>query len=134
MCAVTEAVLNDHKYQLELQADHTVSAKNPVCELKVDPETTPHVAEHDDHTYCFCSVGCRTKFVAAPQNYVGDASRKQSDLTAETIYTCPMPHRNPDGEVRILLYLRHGTGTAFSFGSSHPQRRTHSIVIINSDR
>jgi Cu+-exporting ATPase len=82
--------MTDHKYHLELQAGHSASAKDPVCGMKVDPKTTPHVAEHDDHTYYFCSAGCRTKFVAAPQNYVGAASRKQSDLPAGTIYTCPM--------------------------------------------
>jgi Cu+-exporting ATPase len=58
--------------------------------MTVDPKTTPHVAEHGDHTYYFCSAGCRTKFVGAPQNYVGAASRKPSDLPAGTIYTCPM--------------------------------------------
>jgi Cu+-exporting ATPase len=82
--------MTDHKHHLELQAGHMASAKDPVCGMEVDPKTTPHVAEHDDHTYYFCSAGCRTKFVAAPQNYVGAASRKQSDLPAGAIYTCPM--------------------------------------------
>jgi Cu+-exporting ATPase len=58
--------------------------------MKVDPQTTPYVASHDDHTYYFCSAGCRTKFVAASENYIGVTSRKQPDLPAGTIYTCPM--------------------------------------------
>jgi Cu+-exporting ATPase len=58
--------------------------------MKVDSTTTPHVAEHGDHTYYFCSAGCRTKFVAAPKNYVTTATEKRSELPAGTIYTCPM--------------------------------------------
>ncbi len=82
--------MTDHKYHLELQAGHMASAQDPVCGMKVDPTTTPYVASHGDHTYYFCSAGCRTKFVAAPQDYVGVASGKKSDLPAGTIYTCPM--------------------------------------------
>jgi len=82
--------MTDHKHHIEPQAGQTALAQDPVCGMKVDPTTTPHVAEHRDHTYYFCSAGCRTKFVAAPQNYVAVASPKRSELPAGTIYTCPM--------------------------------------------
>lgn len=82
--------MTDHKHHIEPRAGHTASAQDPVCGMKVDPQTTPYVASHDDHTYYFCSAGCRTKFVAAPQKYVGVATPKRSELPAGTIYTCPM--------------------------------------------
>jgi Cu+-exporting ATPase len=82
--------MTDHKHHFELQAGHTASAQDPVCGMKVDPTTTQHVASHGDHTYYFCSAGCRTKFVTAPKDYVVVASGKKSELPAGTIYTCPM--------------------------------------------
>src|SRR3546814_7961822 len=40
-------------------------------------------------TYHFCSAGCRTKFLAVPQRYIG--SSVSSVRVAEgTIWTCPM--------------------------------------------
>ena len=82
--------MTDHQHQLDPQAGHKTSAKDPVCGMTVDPKTTPHVATHRDHTYYFCSTGCRGKFVAAPQNYIGVASQKRSEQPAGIIYTCPM--------------------------------------------
>lgn len=82
--------MTDHQHQLDPQAGHKTSAKDPVCGMTVDPKTTPHVATHGDHTYYFCSTGCREKFVAAPQNYIGVASQKRSEQPAGIIYTCPM--------------------------------------------
>ena len=90
MCAAKENAMIDHKHHIEPEASRAASAQDPVCGMKVDPTTTPHVASHDDHTYYFCSAGCRAKFVAAPEKYVGVSNRKQSDLPAGTIYTCPM--------------------------------------------
>lgn len=82
--------MTDHQHQLDPQAGHKTSDKDPVCGMTVDPKTTPHVATHGDHTYYFCSTGCRGKFVAAPQNYIGVASQKRSEQPTGIIYTCPM--------------------------------------------
>src|SRR5690348_5464168 len=46
---------------------------DPVCGMTVDPHTTPHRAEHTGQPYYFCSAGCRTKFAADPQRYLGEA-------------------------------------------------------------
>ena len=43
---------------------------DPVCGMTVDPRTAKHVAVHDGQQYSFCSVGCRTKFVAEPARYL----------------------------------------------------------------
>jgi Cu+-exporting ATPase len=45
-------------------------AIDPVCGMTVDPERSPHRAEHAGSTYHFCSAGCRTKFVAEPGRYL----------------------------------------------------------------
>jgi Cu+-exporting ATPase len=65
--------------------------KDPVCGMTVDPHTTPHRHEHAGHPYYFCSAGCRTKFVADPEKYLGQMESKPSQPVPEgTIYTCPM--------------------------------------------
>ena len=46
-------------------------AKDPVCGMDVDPHTAKHRANHAGRTYYFCSAGCRTKFVADPEKYLG---------------------------------------------------------------
>ncbi|MES2067465.1 MAG: heavy metal translocating P-type ATPase [Pseudomonadota bacterium] len=63
--------------------------KDLVCGMTVDPETTPHQASHDDQDYHFCSAGCRTKFVANPQAYLGDR-RPAPAVNPGAIWTCPM--------------------------------------------
>ena len=40
--------------------------------MNVDPHQTPHRHELRGQTYYFCSAGCRTKFAADPDRYLGD--------------------------------------------------------------
>ena len=61
---------------------------DPVCGMTVDPHTAKHRADHRGHTYYFCSAGCRTKFVADPQKYLGE--REPEPVAEGTTYTCPM--------------------------------------------
>jgi len=63
-------------------------ATDPVCGMSVDPHRTQHRAEHQGHPYYFCCAGCRTKFVADPEKYLGE--RPQEVVPEGTIYTCPM--------------------------------------------
>jgi Cu+-exporting ATPase len=62
---------------------------DPVCGMTVDPHTSPHRADYGGHPYYFCSAGCRAKFVADPQRYLGEA-KKPAPVPEGTIYTCPM--------------------------------------------
>ena len=62
---------------------------DPVCGMTVDPHKTAHRHDHQGHTYCFCSAGCRTKFVAEPQRYVSKIEAPAA-VPQGTIYTCPM--------------------------------------------
>ncbi len=64
-------------------------ALDPVCGMTVDPHTAKHRHGHSGHTYYFCSAGCRTKFAADPQKYLGD-KRYEEPVPEGTIYTCPM--------------------------------------------
>jgi len=48
-------------------------AVDPVCGMAVDPESSPHRAEHHGATYHFCSVGCREEFEADPERHLAGA-------------------------------------------------------------
>ena len=63
---------------------------DPVCGMTVDPATAPHNVKHEGRTYYFCSAGCRTKFVANPDAYLGDAPRPEPKATPGAMWTCPM--------------------------------------------
>src|SRR6185312_8710337 len=63
-------------------------AVDPVCGMTVDPATTPHKHTHKGETYYFCASGCRTKFAADPQKYLG--ARAPEPAIEGAIYTCPM--------------------------------------------
>ena len=63
-------------------------AIDPVCGMTVDPHTAKHRAEHYGHSYYFCSAGCRTKFIANPQKFLGE--REPEPVAEGAIYTCPM--------------------------------------------
>ena len=67
------------------------TATDPVCGMKVNPDTTPHHAEHAGQTFHFCSGGCRTKFVTEPARYLDkDQAPPSPAAPPGTIYTCPM--------------------------------------------
>jgi Cu+-exporting ATPase len=56
-----------HDHQ-EKAAD--AATRDPVCGMTVDPQAGKPSLDHAGRTYHFCSEGCRTKFVAAPQDYI----------------------------------------------------------------
>ncbi|MGB7009793.1 MAG: HAD-IC family P-type ATPase, partial [Pseudolabrys sp.] len=64
------------------------SAIDPVCGMTVDPHSAKHCADHGGRTYYFCCAGCRAKFVADPQKYLG--GRQLESVPEGTVYTCPM--------------------------------------------
>jgi Cu+-exporting ATPase len=63
---------------------------DPVCGMTVDPEKTAHHAEHAGNYYHFCSAGCRAKFIANPDAYLGDKPIPEPSATAGAMWTCPM--------------------------------------------
>ncbi|CCD99023.1 copper-transporting P-type ATPase [Bradyrhizobium sp. STM 3809] len=62
---------------------------DPVCGMSVDPATSKHRFEYRGQTFHFCSAGCRTKFAADPDQYLGERE-PPPEMPAGTIYTCPM--------------------------------------------
>jgi len=63
--------------------------KDPVCGMRVDPETTSHRAEHEGVAYYFCSAGCRAKFLADPDRYLAPDASSAAPVSA-SVWTCPM--------------------------------------------
>ena len=71
--------------------DHTPAkggVLDPVCGMTVDPATAKHRATVKGEDYFFCSAGCKTKFVANPEKYLGP--REPEKVIEGAIYTCPM--------------------------------------------
>ncbi|SJZ61503.1 heavy metal translocating P-type ATPase [Novilysobacter spongiicola] len=66
------------------------TVKDPVCGMNVDPQTSPHHAEHAGTTYHFCSAGCCTKFVADPGKYLAPTSAEPVPVVPGSMYICPM--------------------------------------------
>ncbi|CAO3408219.1 heavy metal translocating P-type ATPase [Azospirillum largimobile] len=76
--------------------DHR-TVKDPVCGMMVDPAQTAHHAEHDGHSFHFCSARCHDKFVTAPEQYLKPEAKPAAPEQAGRdspqkgiIYTCPM--------------------------------------------
>ncbi|MDF0544153.1 heavy metal translocating P-type ATPase [Sphingobium sp. H39-3-25] len=68
---------------------HAVGVKDPVCGMTVDPAMTAHHAEHGGKSWHFCSAGCRAKFVADPERYLGSPALP-ANAPEGTVWTCPM--------------------------------------------
>jgi Cu+-exporting ATPase len=46
-------------------------AKDPVCQMDVEPKHAPAQSQYQGQAYYFCAVGCKTKFDADPRKYLG---------------------------------------------------------------
>ena len=76
-------------------ADDSGRVTDPVCGMTVDPAATAHHADHAGRTYHFCSAGCRSRFLAEPDRYVGQQAAQTPPAPAAenppgTVWTCPM--------------------------------------------
>lgn len=67
---------------------HDHAATDPVCGMKVDPHSAKHRAEHNGHTFYFCSARCREKFAADPEKYL--SPQQAAPVPEGAAYTCPM--------------------------------------------
>ena len=79
----------------EATMDHQ-SDTDPVCGMTVTVGSARGgSATHDGHDYWFCSAGCRTKFVADPDRYLGPPtaeppSAPEGPAGTKAEWTCPM--------------------------------------------
>ncbi|MDI1280555.1 heavy metal translocating P-type ATPase [Brevundimonas sp.] len=72
-----------------LSAAGSAQAVDPVCGVTVAPATATHRATHEGEEHFFCSAGCRTKFIADPDRYLGARPEPEAAIPG-AIYTCPM--------------------------------------------
>ena len=73
----------------DTHAHSNATVRDPVCGMTVDPATAKHRFDYQGDTHHFCSAGCRTKFAADPDAYLGN-NKPKADVPEGTIYTCPM--------------------------------------------
>ena len=67
--------------------------RDPVCGMRVEPQSSAHHFDHNGQTYWFCCSGCRIKFQADPEKYLNRDSAsadEAADLPEGTQFTCPM--------------------------------------------
>jgi P-type Cu+ transporter len=71
----------------------TVSVKDPVCGMDIDPEEAAGRSEHAGRTYFFCSALCKRKFDDDPTRHLTGAGGQHAPATKPpegVLYTCPM--------------------------------------------
>ena len=83
--------------------------RDPVCGMTVDPESSPHCAEHDDRMYHFCGSRCRERFIAEPSRFLTPAPVAKPSPTASAVPNGPARcTRRSCATARQLPDLRHG--------------------------
>ncbi|MEA2894129.1 MAG: P-type Cu+ transporter [Bradyrhizobium sp.] len=68
--------------------DH-VRATDPVCGMRVDPQTAKHRLAYKGESYFFCSGRCRERFAAEPDKFLQPKAAEPA-ANPGSIYTCPM--------------------------------------------
>jgi P-type Cu+ transporter len=84
------ADIGEHSRDEGRRGSHGAGVRDPVCGMIIDPHATSYRHQHEGRTYYFCSGGCRAKFSAEPQKYLGTAARSAPAIAPDTVYTCPM--------------------------------------------
>src|SRR4051812_27968986 len=74
---------------------------DPVCKMRVLPETAAARYDYNGKTYFFCATRCMERFKADPSAFLTPSPAKAAAEDSSAIYTCPM---HP--EIR-----QHGFGT-----------------------
>lgn len=63
---------------------------DPVCGMKVNPETAKGQSHFGEQTYYFCSLKCKTAFDSNPASYVSGKAAVAKIASKDIEYTCPM--------------------------------------------
>jgi len=91
MAAQHPLATQENKSRCSHQPRSTQFVRDPVCGMKIDPNTSRHQYEFEGQDYYFCSAGCRAKFMADPRKYLAGLQASKTGAAPEgTIYTCPM--------------------------------------------
>lgn len=78
-----------HEHHQQATTAHG-KVRDPVCGMMVDPQTTPHRAEHEGVSYHFCSAKCRERFELRPELYLESTKEAAAPASSDVEYTCPM--------------------------------------------
>src|SRR4051794_6537345 len=83
-------MMTDHKHMVD-PAGHgdLVGATDPVCGMRVDPQTAKHRLAYKGQDYFFCSGRCRERFQAEPDKFLQPKATEPA-ANPGSIYTCPM--------------------------------------------
>jgi Cu+-exporting ATPase len=65
-------------------------AIDPVCGMRVNPDTARHRFEYRGEQYFFCSARCRERFQAEAEKFLQPRSAGPEPAAPGAIYTCPM--------------------------------------------
>ena len=63
---------------------------DPVCKMRVLPETAAARYDYQGKTYYFCAVPCMERFKANPAAFLGQQTAAPPGAAPTAIYTCPM--------------------------------------------
>jgi len=66
-------------------APMTISAKDPVCGMDVNPETARYKTSHQNKEYFFCSASCLSKFQASPEKILSFPPKPMAMITTTGI-------------------------------------------------
>lgn len=61
---------------------------DPVCDMKVDPQTATYKTNYRKQEFYFCAENCLKKFKTDPEKYL--SPKEEESAPQGTIYTCPM--------------------------------------------
>ncbi len=72
----------------------SIETRDPVCGMRVNPDSAKHKLEYEGTTYLFCCGGCKTAFEKAPQSFFDAAAPRVEaeppSTAAASAYVCPM--------------------------------------------
>ena len=81
-------------------------AKDPVCRMSTDTDTTPYQKNVGGKTYYFCSAGCLSRFEKAPAAYLTLAQRLRAGRNTYGL-TLETPGRAVAGQPAALIFSIH---------------------------
>ncbi len=79
-----------HHQGVEKKTIQSDEFTDPVCGMKVRPESVKGKSDFKGETYYFCSVKCKTKFDADPNAYLNKKPAPPRAEAKSIEYTCPM--------------------------------------------
>src|SRR5512136_1212555 len=67
---------------------------DPVCDMQIDRNSAAGSATYGSNEYYFCSAGCRAKFLAAPDKFVGAQRISRADTGTPDSKTASKPAKD----------------------------------------